>query len=315
MNWQKKGFICSSETFDLPWYKKNTMVPLPYLIDEGRLRIFLTMCDAQNIGRIGYVDVDPDHPSIIINFSRQPVLDIGEPGSFSDNGVLTSSLLEVDDKLYLYYSAYQSCVKIPYLIFSGVAVSDDKGHTFKNLSRAPILDRVEGEIFVRSSPAILKERDGFRVWYSSDSRQGWINDGAKPRPCYDMKYIVTSSATDWPRAHGNTSIALQNGDEHGITKATFWKEDGIYKAIYAIRSLSKGYRLGYAESLDGACFERKDDQVGIDVSDTGWDSEMITFPERFSHRDRTFLFYCGNHYGMAGMGYAELIKKETQRYK
>lgn len=310
MKWQKKGFICSSKTIDLPWYKKNTMVPLPYLIDSGRLRIFVTMCDEHNVGRIGYIDVKPDNPEFIIDYSRNPVLDIGEPGGFSDNGVLTSSLLDVDGKLYLYYSAYQSCVKIPYLIFSGVAISEDRGNTFTNLSRAPILDRVDGEIFVRSSPSVLKGSDGYHVWYSSDSGQGWINSTAKARPCYDMKHIVTSSPIDWPRVRGSTCIALQNEDEHGITKATFWREDGLYKVIYAIRSLSKGYRLGYAESFDGVQFKRKDHLVGIDVSDAGWDSEMITFPERYSHQGRTYLFYCGNHYGTAGMGYAELIDKD-----
>jgi predicted GH43/DUF377 family glycosyl hydrolase len=310
MKWQKKGFICSSETIELPWYKKNTMVPLPYLIDSKRLRIFVTMCDAQNVGRIGYVDVDPEDPSEIFDFSKNPILDVGTHGSFSDNGVLTSSLLELEGKLYLYYSAYQSCVKIPYLIFSGVAVSEDRGSTFTNLTSAPLLDRVDNEIFVRSSPSIMKVPEGFKVWYSSDSGQGWVRSDSKARPCYDMKHIVASSPSDWPRVRGVTSIALQNEDEHGITKATFWKEDGLYKAIYAIRSLSKGYRLGYAESSDGIQFERKDDQVGIDVSDTGWDSEMITFPERYSYQDRTFLFYCGNHYGMAGMGYAELIDKD-----
>lgn len=313
MKWQKKGFICSSETLDLPWYKKNTMVPLPYLISEERLRIFITMCDAQNVGRIGYIDVDPQEPSTIIGYSNEPVLDIGEPGTFSDSGVLTSSLLQFDDKLFLYYSAYQACAKVPYLIFSGVAVSKDGGNSFTNLSHAPILDRVNDEIYVRSSPVVLKEQNGFRVWYSSDSGSGWINAGDKTRPCYDMKQITTTSPIDWPRSPGSTCIPLQNKDEHGITKATIWKEDGFYKAIYAVRSLSKGYRLGYAESSDGISFERKDDLVGIDVSETGWDSEMITFPERFLYKDRTYLFYCGNHYGMAGMGYAELTNK-TEEY-
>jgi hypothetical protein len=310
MKWQKKGFICSSKTFDLPWYKKNTMVPLPYMIEAERLRIFVTMCDQENIGRIGYIDVDPQNPLTIIDYSKHPILDIGEPGSFSDNGVLTSSLLELDGKLYLYYSAYQSCRKIPYLIFSGVAISEDRGSTFTNVTKAPILDRVDGEIFVRSSPVVLKEPTGFHVWYSSDSGQGWINGKSNARPSYDLKRIVTSSPTDWPRLRGTTCIALQNEDEHGITKPTIWKEQGLYKVIYAIRSLSKGYRLGYAESFDGIIFERKDNQVGIDVSEIGWDSEMITFPERYSNQDRTFLFYCGNQYGMAGMGYAELINED-----
>jgi hypothetical protein len=36
---------------------------------------------------------------------------------------------------------------------------------------------------------------------------------------------------------------------------------------------------------------------------------MIAFAERLQYRDRTYLFYCGNHYGMDGMGYAELVEK------
>lgn len=310
MKWQKKGFICSSETIDLPWYKKNTMVPLPYLIDSKRLRIFVTMCDAQNVGRIGYVDVAPENPSEILDYSRKPILDVGEPGSFSDNGVLTSSLLELGGDLYLYYSAYQATQKVPYLIFSGVAISKDRGETFANITRAPILDRVNSEIFMRSSPIVIKELSGYSVWYTSDARRGWITADDKLRPCYDVKRLAVERPTDWPRMQGKTCIELLGEDEYGIAKPTIWKENGLYKAIYATRSVSRGYRLGYAESFDGIQFERKDGQVGIDVSDNGWDSEMITFPERYSHQERTFLFYCGNHYGMAGMGYAELIDKD-----
>jgi hypothetical protein len=310
MKWRKKGMICSASTLDLPWYRKNTMVPLPYLVDEQRLRIFVTMCDAQNVGRIGYVDVNPLDPGCIIGHSATPVLNIGEAGSFSDNGVLTASLLRLDDRLYMYYSAYQSCVKVPYLIFSGVAVSHDNGVSFENLTRAPILDRVDGEIFTRSAPMVLQEGEALRVWYTSDARSGWVNAGGKSRPCYDLKHICVASPTDWPRVQGQTCIAVRGDDEHGIAKGTIWKEDGLYKIIYSIRTVSRGYRLGYAESTDGIGFARKDENVGIDVSEHGWDSEMIAFPERFAYRGNTYLFYCGNHYGMGGMGYAELVESE-----
>ena len=102
---------------------------------------------------------------------------------------------------------------------------------------------------------------------------------------------------------------FNNSDEHGIAKCTLWKEDGLYKIIYSIRSLSKGYMIGYGESLNGINFTRKDEEVGVDVSEFGWDSEMIAFAERFEFKNRVYLFYCGNHYGLDGMGYAELEKK------
>lgn len=309
MKWKKRGLICSHETIDLPWYKKNTMVPLPYLIDDQRLRIFVTMCDECNVGRIGYIDVDPARPSEIIGYSKVPVIDIGADGRFYDNGVITASLLKVGTDIYMYYSGYQAGVKVPYHIFSGVAISKDNGQSFTNLSdQIPILDRVEGEVFMRSSPRVIQEGDSFRVWYQSDAGSGWIDKGGKKLPLYDLKHIVADSPFRWPHEAGDVSIPHANEDEHGITRGALWKEDGLYKIIYSVRTLSKGYRLGYAESRDGISFSRRDDLVGIDVSSSGWDSEMIAFPERFKFRDKTYLFYCGNHYGMGGMGYAELVE-------
>ena len=310
MRWNKKGLICSSKTIDLPWYKKNTMVPLPYLMDDTRLRIFIAMCDAQNIGRIGYVDVNPENPSEILGYSRMPVLDIGEDGCFDDNGVVTASLLKMADSIYLYYSGYQACVKVPYLIFTGVAISADNGNTFTKLStRVPILDRIDGESATRCVPFVVRENGIFRMWYTADAGSGWVDGGKKKLPLYDLKYAESSSPIEWPRQKGEVAVGFKDGDEHGIAKCTLWKEGGLYKIIYSIRSLSKKYRLGYGESVDGIHFTRLDDQVGIDVSPTGWDSEMIAFAERLTFKDRTYLFYCGNHYGMDGMGYAELVQE------
>ncbi|MEP5069850.1 MAG: hypothetical protein ABJQ96_04225, partial [Crocinitomicaceae bacterium] len=65
---------------------------------------------------------------------------------------------------------------------------------------------------------------------------------------------------------------------------------------------------GYAESLDGIEWERKDREVGIDVSEAGWDSEMVCFPSVIKVKDKTFMFYNGNNNGKTGFGVAELIE-------
>lgn len=309
MKWEKKGLICSSKTLDLIWYKKNTMIPLPYLIHSKCLRIYLTMCDENCIGRVGFIDVEPSNPSNIISYSKKPILDIGRKGSFSEKGIVTSSLFKYNNKIYLFYSAYQSSKKVPYLVFSGVAESKDGGTTFINLSRRPLLERINDETSIRSSPLLYRDKKRLHVLYSSNTKKGWKNINGKLQPHYDIKQIFVKNPIDWQNQEGKTCICLKKKDEYGLTKPTFWKENGLYKLIYAIRSVSKGYRLGYAESTDGLSYKRRDHLVGIDVSKTGWDSEMITFPERFTHRNKTFLFYCGNQYGLAGMGYAELVKK------
>lgn len=308
MVWEKIGKICDADTFALPWYRKNSMVPLPYLLNEDCIRIFLTMCDADNVGRIGYVDVKADNPTEIIDYSKEPLIEIGENGRFDDNGVVTSSLLEEDGKLYLFYSGYQLCVKVPYLIFSGVAVSEDNGRSFKKLTKdVPILDRISGESQVRSAPYVLKEDNKYKMWYTADAAgtDGWIAAGEKLRPFYDLKYTESDDIFNW-KTRGMTSITRESEDEYGIGKGTIWKENGTYKMIYSLRLLSKGYRLGYAESPDGKTFKRMDEKVGITVSENGFDSEMICFPERIRVKDKTYLFYCGNHYGIGGIGCAIL---------
>ena len=64
----------------------------------------------------------------------------------------------------------------------------------------------------------------------------------------------------------------------------------------------KLYRIGYAESSDGVRWHRKDDEVGIDVSEDGFDSEMICYPNIVVHRSKKYMFYNGNGFGRKGFG-------------
>lgn len=309
MKWEKLGKICDCNTFNLPWFKKNSMVPLPYLKSKDVVRIYLTMCDEDNIGRIGYVDVDPHDFSKIIGYSREPLISIGEDGHFDDNGVVTASLLKDGDKLYMFYSGYQTCVKVPYLIFTGLAVSYDNGDSFEKISNeVPLLDRVPGECGTRCVPFVIKEGDRYRMWYTSDYKKGWLDTPRKMEPYYDMKYMESDNILKWP-TKGESAISFDDSDEHGICKCTVWKEDDVYKVIYSLRYVSKGYRLGYAESKDGVHFVRMDDKIGITISESGFDDDMICFAERIEIGDEVYLIYSGNHYGMAGIGYARLTEK------
>ena len=66
------------------------------------------------------------------------------------------------------------------------------------------------------------------------------------------------------------------------------------------------YRIGYSHSYDGINWTNKLDEVGINVSNTGWDSEMICYPHIVKAKDKYFMFYNGNGFGHSGFGYAEL---------
>jgi hypothetical protein len=51
---------------------------------------------------------------------------------------------------------------------------------------------------------------------------------------------------------------------------------------------------------------RNDENCGIDVSEEGWDSEMISYPHVFELDGKIYMFYLGNQVGKFGFGLAEL---------
>lgn len=304
MKWLKKGFLYGAGTFDIEWHKKYTMTPLPYLIDDTTLRIYLTMCDSDNIGRVGYIDVNPNNPSEIKGYSKTPVVDAGERGTFDEHGVIPTSLLKEGDKLYMFYSAYQRLVGVPYAILSGLAVSTDGGNTFEKITKeVPLLERRPGELLQRSAIEVMKQGDTYKMWYTGGL--GWIYNGIHEAPKYNLKYLESKDILSWTD-EPEVAMDLKDNDEYGLTMPQVFFEDGVYKMIYSVRSISKGYRMGYAESVNGIHFKRMDDKMEIEPTAGEFDSEMICYGKVFSFKDKVYLFYCGNRYGLAGIGYAEL---------
>ena len=76
---------------------------------------------------------------------------------------------------------------------------------------------------------------------------------------------------------------------------------------YCHRGLT--YRIGYAESRDGIHWNRLDHLSGIDVSQDGWDSEMIEYPFVFDHKGKRYMLYAGNGFGKTGFGIAVLTNE------
>ena len=68
------------------------------------------------------------------------------------------------------------------------------------------------------------------------------------------------------------------------------------------------YKLAYAESEDGIDWVRMDGKLNLKLSETGWDSEMMAYPSVVKYKEKTYLFYNGNHFGYDGFGYAEMIE-------
>lgn len=301
MKWKKEGLIYAP-TDELWWSKRYAGLPTVGHIDDERIRVYFWSVVDNMDGRIGYVDLDAHDPKRILRISKEPVLDIGEIGTFDDCGVVPCCVIPVNNKMYLYYIGVQRCEKVPYMYFAGLAISEDGEH-FERYSRTPILDRTDREPYIRSAVTVLKEGAFFRAWYVSAHK--WITVNKKLYPSYVIQSAESDDGIHWV-SDGNICISFQDENEFGFGRPWVIKEDTIYKMWYSIRSKVQPYRIGYAESHDGKHWTRKDDEVGIERSDSGWDSKMICYPCVVDVKGKRYMFYNGNRHGASGFGYAVL---------
>ena len=149
MSWRKLGrvYVAAGER---SWQQTHAFCPT--VLDLGeRLRVFCAFLDADKVGRLGFVDVDRADPKRILEVSAEPALDVGAPGCFDDNGVTPLAVVRLaDGRLRLYYAGWQLGVRVRYYLFTGAAESDDDGLTFTRVSQAPVLDRSDGELSMRT---------------------------------------------------------------------------------------------------------------------------------------------------------------------
>jgi len=303
MKWEKKGLIYSPP-FDGSWKDNSALQPTAIIFDET-IRVFLCFRDKEGIGRIGFVDVDANNPSNIIGISDKPVLDIGNDGSFDDNGVAPTAITRLNNKIFLFYAGYQLPKKVRFIAFGGLAISEDNGNTFKRYSQTPVFERSAEAVLFRVPHTVLYENDKWKFWYGGGSK--YIEGSNKTLPVYNIRYLEADDPYHIPSS-GIEILDTQN-DEHRVGRPNVIKCSTSYKMFFGYGSDKNPYQLGYAESIDGKIWVRKDNELGLRLSSNGWDSEMMAYPCVIEHKGKTFMFYNGNEYGRYGFGYAELIKE------
>jgi len=305
--WRKLGVVYKPDGV-MDWAASHAMLPTPMVLKNGAVRVYLSFRDRFNVGRVGCVDVSADDPEKILAVSNQPVLDVGLPGTFDENGVIPTCVVDASlDTKYMYYVGFELGTKIRYRLFTGLAVSHDGGDSFQRLRGTPILERSDEELYFRCGPFVLKEGNLFKMWYVGGS--SWTVVSGKEMPVYDLKYLESADGISWGPV-GKTCLDLCDPDEHGFGRPFVVKDNGLYRLFYSIRRRSlAAYRLGYAESTDGINWQRRDHELGLDVSKEGWDSEAIMYSAVITIRDRTYMFYNGNNFGETGFGVALLERR------
>lgn len=303
MKWIKKGLIYGANN-NSEWMNNSALQPTPIVLNDI-IRVFVGFRDKNGVGRVGFVDVNADNPSEVINVSKKPCLDVGQPGCFDDNGVVPCAITKVEDKLFLFYAGYNIGHHVRMTIFSGLAISENDGMSFYRQSNVPIMERTSEESLFRVIHTALKTPNGWRMYYGAGNH--FICGKKKTLPVYEIQVLDSLDNLDL-RNNGKKILSNQK-DEYRIGRPYVVYENNIYKMFFCKGTEKITYRLAYAESEDGINWIRKDEKLNLDLSENGWDSEMMAYPAYINYKGKRYLFYNGNNYGYDGFGYAELVEK------
>lgn len=302
MRWRKLGLVFDVSKAGTPWMHSHAQVPVADPIRGDLFRVYFATRTREQIPRIGSVVVELGDTVRTLEVGTAPVLEPGPLGTFDEHGVYPSCIVDEPGLKRMYYVGFCRGSRAPMFYASiGLAESLDGGETWRKCSIAPLLDRSEHDPCLVSSPHVVRQGGRYRMTYVSGTR--WSEVDGRLQSHYHIKYAESDDGVRW-RRDGRVAIDFAGDDETNIARSWVTEEADRLHMLFGYVKRGSSYRLGYAESDDWVSWRRDDSVVGLDVSPSGFDSEMVCYPNVVRHLGRTYLFYNGNRFGQEGFGAA-----------
>lgn len=313
--WKKLGKIFDPTEIETPeWMYEFAQAPAILKFDNY-IRVYFSCrpkpdAKGQYKSYSAYVDLDNNDLSKILNISEKPILELGKLGTFDEFGTYPVSVIQKDSEYYAFYAGWTRCESVPFNTAIGMAKSKT-ADKFEKVGDGPILSYTLDEPFILSGPKIRKFNNKFYLFYIAG--RSWILDETKPEPIYKIRMATSDDCINWTKHNLDLIVSKDELEAQASPDVIF--NNGKYHMFFCYRGgknyrgKENGYRIGYACSVDLENWTREDEKVGIDVSEYGWDSEMISYPHLFEHNSKIYMFYLGNQVGKKGFGLAELQNK------
>lgn len=313
-SWKKLGKVFTpQEIGGRPWLKEFAQAPATLLLDDV-VRVYFSCrppvdANGQYVSYSAYVDLERTDLFRIHQVAEQPILDLGGLGEFDEFGTYPVSVIRDGDTVRAYYGGWTRCESVPFNVAIGCAVSRDDGKSFTKMGKGPVLSYTPDEPFVLSGPKIRRFNNHWQLFYIA-GRKWKIVDG-RAEPVYKIRMATSADGLHWRKLNQDLIESRIEEDEAQASPDVFYA-NGKYHMFFCYRysshyrSKSKGYRIGYAYSSDLVNWVRDDAKAGIDISEEGWDAEMIAYPHIFELEGKTYLAYLGNQVGRYGFGLAVL---------
>lgn len=296
MKWKKLGrvFLPNSQH---PKLRSHAANPLALPLEGDIFRVFYSGRDEQNRSSIGFVDIDI-HRQEVVYSHPEPIFLHGSPGSFFSHGVSVGNAYTCNGNQYILFMGWQN--------YKGAHWRGDIGRlallSKKDLELTPnypFLESDASDPISLSYPWVIFDQGIYKMWYGSTVC--W--DSGNGEMIHVLKYATSTDGNKWQK-HGQ-AISPEIGVAQAFSRPSVIVDKDGYHMWFSYRGhRGTKYRIGYAHSIDGFCWENAKDRVEIDVSDSGWDSEMVEYPFVFNHVRQWYMLFNGNGYGRTGFGVA-----------
>jgi sucrose-6-phosphate hydrolase SacC (GH32 family) len=307
--WVKLGRVFDpTAVADRSWMKQYAQAP-SVLIFPASLRVYFSCRPAADehgryLSYLAYVDLDRSDLFRLRELSPGPVMKLGARGTFDEFGVYPASVIRDGQDIRVYYAGWTRCESVPFNAAIGMAVSRDGGDTFERIGDGPVLSYCPDEPFVLGSPKIRKFNDRWYLWYASGRK--WVETNGAMEPVYTIRMARSEDSITWSRC-GRDLIETRLTDYECQASPDVFASGGRYHMFFSYRRHAlRNYVMGYAWSPDVVNWVRDDARVGIGLSETGWDSQSISYGHVFSLDGSTYMLYQGNEIGKYGFGLARL---------
>lgn len=314
-NWEKLGkvFDPTASKFKRSWLEEFAQAPCT-LIFEDFVRVYFSCrpkrdSNGQYVSYSAFVDLDKDNLFNIKKISEQPILELGKLGTFDEFGTYPVSVINYREDYYCYYAGWTRCESVPFNVAIGMGISKNGGETFMKLGDGPVLGYDPEEPFIISGPKIRRFKDQFYLFYIAGKK--WILSDGKPEPVYTIRMAMSQDGINWKKYGSELIPSKVELNESQASPDVFYR-NGLYHMFFSYRKSKNyrgktgSYRIGYAYSDDLFNWNRNDDLAGIDISDDGFDNEMVAYPHIFELNNELYMLYLGNEVGRFGFGLARL---------
>lgn len=296
MKWKKLGNIFNLEKKNSKMWS-HTANPTILFLDKDTLRIFYSMRDKEGKSNLSYFDYSMKDLECI-KCSTNISLEYGKIGEIDESGIGAGNIINIEGKEYIYYMAWQNENKAHWRGDIARAKLDkkreyfEKDRTFK-FSIAKDIDKVS-----LSYPFLLKKENKYYMWYGSTITWDYGNG--------EMLHIINVAESDDGKEFYNRKQALKYkiGEYQAFSRPSVIYYKDKWRMWFSYRGNGDLYKIGYAESDDMDNWEII--ESGINISNKGWDSEMVCYPYVFEYKDKLYMLYNGNGYGKTGIGLAIL---------